>query len=177
VDWRPFEHPQLGKIELGGWNSMYTWDNPPTDYLGAEAELGAPLAIKLAELLPHLSIHTSQVSPLGGDQYHLNLVVENSGFLPSYTSQQAKKRKAARSVYVELDLPENVHLRTGLLRTEMGHLEGRSNKFDLTAADVASPTDNRARLEWVIQAPPGASIKVRIRSERAGNLEQEIILK
>jgi hypothetical protein len=31
--------------------------------------------------------------------------------------------------------------------------------------------------EWVIQAPPGDRIKVKIRSERAGNVAREIFLK
>ena len=31
MPWQPFDHPQLGKIELGGWNNMYTWRNPPLD--------------------------------------------------------------------------------------------------------------------------------------------------
>ena len=30
VPWQTFDHPQLGKIELGGWNNMYTWRNPPS---------------------------------------------------------------------------------------------------------------------------------------------------
>ena len=33
VDWYAFDHPQLGKVELGGWNMMYTWRNPPHSHL------------------------------------------------------------------------------------------------------------------------------------------------
>ena len=29
VDWYEFEHPQLGKVELGGWDVMYCWGNVP----------------------------------------------------------------------------------------------------------------------------------------------------
>jgi murein tripeptide amidase MpaA len=29
VDWYPFEHPQLGPVELGGWNKLATFRNPP----------------------------------------------------------------------------------------------------------------------------------------------------
>ncbi|MCW5624856.1 MAG: carboxypeptidase, partial [Burkholderiales bacterium] len=29
VDWYAFHHPQLGPVELGGWDSLYTWSNPP----------------------------------------------------------------------------------------------------------------------------------------------------
>ncbi len=29
VPWRAFDHPQLGKVEIGGWHSLYSWRNPP----------------------------------------------------------------------------------------------------------------------------------------------------
>ncbi|MCP5990330.1 hypothetical protein NL344_28315, partial [Klebsiella pneumoniae] len=28
IDWYPFEHPQLGPLELGGWDDLHTWRNP-----------------------------------------------------------------------------------------------------------------------------------------------------
>ncbi|MGH8797038.1 MAG: M14 family metallopeptidase, partial [Caldimonas sp.] len=28
-DWRPFMHPQLGAVEIGGWDKMNFWRNPP----------------------------------------------------------------------------------------------------------------------------------------------------
>jgi len=27
VDGYDFDHPQLGRVELGGWQSLYTWSN------------------------------------------------------------------------------------------------------------------------------------------------------
>ncbi len=29
VAWKPFDHPQLGKVEIGGWNRMAIFTNPP----------------------------------------------------------------------------------------------------------------------------------------------------
>src|SRR5690606_27856531 len=33
VEWYPFDHPTLGPIELGGWNDLSTWTNPPVTKL------------------------------------------------------------------------------------------------------------------------------------------------
>ena len=33
VDWYPFEHPQLGPVELGGWHHLGIWTNPPPSML------------------------------------------------------------------------------------------------------------------------------------------------
>ena len=29
IDWQPFEHPQLGTVEIGGWKDKEVWQNPP----------------------------------------------------------------------------------------------------------------------------------------------------
>ncbi len=177
VDWQPYEHPQLGKVELGGWNNMYTWRNPPLKFVEAEVKRHYDFILTLGELLPSLSVNALMITKLGPNKYHLNLVVENGGFLPSYTSQQGKSRKAARPVRVELELPDGVTLASGKRKEELGHLEGRSNKLEVTAYSADSPTDNRARLEWVIKAAQGTKITVKILSERAGSLTAEVVLR
>jgi murein tripeptide amidase MpaA len=176
VEWQPYDHPQLGKVELGGWNNMYTWRNPPLDFVEAEVKKHYPFMLSLGEMLPHLSIHSLKINKISNNKFHLNLVVENNGFLPSYTSQQSKTRQASRPVRVELEIPDGVVLTSGKQRTELGHLEGRSNKWDVSTPYGESPTDNRARLEWVIEASPGVKIGIKILSERAGNINCEAIL-
>jgi murein tripeptide amidase MpaA len=176
MPWQPYDHPQLGKIELGGWNNMYTWRNPPLDFLESEVKRHYPFILTLGELLPHLSIYSLDVNKISEDKFHLNLVVENSGFLPSYTSQQSKSRKSSRPVRVELELPGEAILTNGKRREEFGHLEGRSNKLEVAASSADSPTDNRARLEWVIQAVSGTKILIKILSERAGSITREVTL-
>jgi murein tripeptide amidase MpaA len=176
MEWQPYEHSQLGKVELGGWNSMYTWRNPPLGFVESEAARHYPFMLALGEMLPHLSVHSLVVNKIGEDKFHLNLVIENTGFLPTYTSQQGKSRQAARPVRVELELPEGVELTSGKRREEFGHLEGRSNKLDVGGVSMESPTDNRARLEWVLKATPGSKIMLKILSERAGTILREATL-
>ncbi|NJD59883.1 MAG: carboxypeptidase, partial [Anaerolineae bacterium] len=176
LPWQPYNHPQLGKIELGGWDNFYTWRNPPVSQLEQEVSRHYPFILTLGELLPHLSIHSLEVKKLNDNDYHLNLVVENSGFLPSYTSQQGKARKVCRPVRVELELPAGASLANGKRLQDLGHLEGRSNKMEHAGHAAESPTDNRARLEWVIHAAIGTKINLKVMSERAGSLHQEISL-
>jgi murein tripeptide amidase MpaA len=176
VDWYEFNHPQLGKVELGGWNFMYTWRNPPKTHVAAEAERNAPFALALGDLLPRLTLHHLEVKPLSGGKYHLNLVVENAGFLPTCTSLQGKNRKAVRPVRAELEHPEGVTLVDGRRKVELGHLEGRSNKLDVSAIWTECDTDHRARAEWTLQGQPGASVSVHVYSERAGSLHRQVVL-
>jgi len=175
VDWYEFEHPQLGKVELGGWNPMYTWRNPPHHFMGEESERNVPFALALGRMLPHLEIHTLEVNKVGDRTYTINLVVDNNGFFPTYTSNNGKKRGVMRTVRVELETPKGVEIINGRNKEELGHLEGRSNKLGQTFM-LATPTDNRSRLEWTIKAPPSTKLQLHITSERAGTIHTEILL-
>ena len=175
VDWYEYEHPQLGKLELGGMNSMYTFRNPPHAFMGEEAERNVPYVLSLAEMLPRLNIHTLKATLLADGTYHLNLVVENPGYFPTYTSKMGKKR-GARPVRVELELPEGAEFVQGKQKTDLGHLEGRSNKGGLFGSGN-NGTDNRARTEWVIRIPAGKGmVRANVISERAGAVHAEIPL-
>lgn len=126
-------------------------------------------------MLPRLTLHTLSLNRLSDEgDYRLRLVVENSGFLPTYTSAQGRKRVAARPVRAELELPNGVILSSGQPKTEMGHLEGRSGKLSVSTIFTASPTDNRAWAEWILRGRSDAEVKVRSRSARAGSLEDSV---
>ena len=177
VDWYTYEHPQLGPVEIGGYNRMYTWRNPPRSKMGEEAESNTAYALALADMLPRLTIHTLSADRLIAEgDFRLRLVVENSGFLPTYTSGQGRTRKAARPVRAELDLPGNVQLISGQAKSELGHLEGRSSRLSVSTLYAASPTDNRAWREWVLRATPGTEIQVHVHSDRAGSLHEMVVL-
>ena len=174
VPWYSFDHPQLGKVELGGWDRLYSWTNPHRSLLESEAVKNWPFALALGEMLPHLKVLELKSTPLGDDTYHINLVLENTGYLPTYTSQQGKTRNAVRPIRVELELPEGVTLVQGKARLEMGHLAGRSNKFEFTQVEATSPTDNRARAEWVVSAKRKGQLSLNIYCPRGGNIKRKI---
>ena len=50
--WRTFEHPQLGKVEIGGLDYMRTVRNPPVSVLAAECQRGTQLQTVCAWLCP-----------------------------------------------------------------------------------------------------------------------------
>lgn len=176
VDWYPFEHPQLGHVELGGWDQMYSWTNPPAELLEKEIAPHSDFAIFHLLISPKLDVHTLEVKPLGADTYHVRLVLCNTGWLPTNITQKAVDRKAVRPIEVELTLPEGAKLINGEKKTEVGQLDGRSDKRNLlsTYADV---TSDRVKVEWVIAAPKGGPLKIEARHQRAGVIRREVELK
>ena len=179
IDWYEFDHPQLGKVELGGWNSLYTWTNPPPHLLEKEI---APFSRWLtwhALISPRLEILEASATPIGDDAWRIRLVVQNSGWLPSYVTKMAKQKKLVRGVVCEIELPEGARLETGSPREELEQLEGRAYKpaaANTWAGSSADETDDRLKVEWVVRAPRGATLKLVARHERAGSARANVIL-
>ncbi len=176
VDWYPFEHPQLGPVELGGWDQMYSWTNPPAELLEKEIAPHSDFAIFHLLISPRLDVHTLEVKPLGSNTYHVRLVLCNTGWLPTNITQKAIDRKAVRPIEVELTLPAGAQLINGEKKTELGQLDGRSDKRNLLAA-YADVTSDRVKAEWVIAAPAGGTLKIEARHQRAGVIRREVELK
>lgn len=175
VDWYEYDHPQLGKVELGGWNRMFTWRNPPHHFMGEEAERNVGFMLALGDMLPNVEIHSFTAEASAQGEYRLNLVVQNTGYFPTYTSKQGKQRRVSREVRAELDLPNEAKLTLGKQIMKLGHLEGRSNKNSVFSFG-ASGTDHRTRTEWGVRANPGETITVNVRSDRAGSTTASVTL-
>ena len=177
VGWYPFEHPQLGSVELGGWDLMNFWANVPFEQLEAEVAPHSELALFHLLVSPRLEVHSLDVERMGEGAYHVRLVVLNSGWLPSNVTQKAVERKAVRPLEVELTLPEGARLVSGEERTEAGQLTGRVEKRSPLWWGNDESTSDRAKLEWVIEAPAGSELGVEARHQRAGVVRRVVELR
>jgi murein tripeptide amidase MpaA len=174
VDWYRYDHPQLGKVELGGWDFLHTWTNPPGKFLEREIETFPDWIIWQALISPRLEVREAVATSMGGGAYRIRLVVENTGWLPTYVTKKALEKKL-RGVVFELELPQGARLVTGKPREERGQLEGRAYK-EAMLDPTAGGTSERLKVEWVIRAPTGGKVKLIARHERAGTVRVAITL-
>jgi murein tripeptide amidase MpaA len=177
VDWYPYEHAQLGPVELGGWDWLYALKNPPPHYLEKEIAPFADWLIWHLLISPRLEIYEAEVKSLGKDAYHLRLVVQNTGWLPTYVTRKAQQNKLVRGLVCEIELPEGATLEMGKPREELGQLEGRAYKpsahFSYYPSDV---TEDRVKVEWVVRAPQGGTVTLKASHERAGTVTTTVAL-
>jgi murein tripeptide amidase MpaA len=174
VDWYEFDHPQLGKVELGGWDDLHTWTNPPPEFLENEIKPFPDWLVWHALISPKLELRETSVTALDNETYRVRLVVENTGWLPTYVTQKALERKL-RGVVCEIELPKGVKLQTGKSREELGQLDGRAYKTAML--NPADNTSDRLKAEWVVKAKKGAKIKLLAKHDRAGVVRAEVVLK
>ena len=182
VAWRPFQHPQLGPVEIGGWDRMNYWRNPPPHLREREAARFPAWLTQLGLTLPRLVLLHTQVECLGSEggstRWRVRLAVGNAGYLPAYITKRALDRKTARPCVFEIEsLPEGVQLLMGKRRIEGPQLEGHAPKNSLQAfVPGREVTADRAQAEWVLAAPAGTVLPLRASAGRAGTVRTEVRL-
>jgi len=177
VDWYPYDHPQLGKVEIGGWNKIFAIHNPPSHLLEKEIARFPKWLIWQALLSPKMELVHAGAEALGNDTYRVRLVVQNTGWLPSYVSKEGLKRQVVRPVRAEIEMPRDCRLISGKQRQEIGQLEGRAHKHSgLSFWPDLEPTGDRALAEWVVHGKPGDAIMLIATHERAGMLRAHVRL-
>ena len=177
VQWYPYRHPQLGMVELGGWDKMNYWRNPPPHLREREAARFPAWLTQIALSLPKLEILRAEVRALGPDTWRLRFAVANSGYLPSYVSKRALERKVARGTVFQVHLPPGVSLVGGSERIEGAQLEGHGPKSTLQAfLPSRDVTGDRAVAEWIVCAPRGTHIAMTASADRAGTVRTEVTL-
>jgi murein tripeptide amidase MpaA len=176
VDWYEFEHPELGKVELGGWDTINYWFNVPFDRLEDEVAPHADWALFHLLVSPLLEVRSLDVERLGESSFLLRMVLQNSGWLPTNVTEKAIERKTARAIEVELDLPEGTRLVGGDLKTDAGQLKGRFDKRSTTWWGNDESTGDLVKLEWVLEAPSNTEIGIEARHERAGTIRRRLTL-
>jgi murein tripeptide amidase MpaA len=176
VDWYPYDHPQLGSVELGGWDVAASWANVPFKFLEAEIAPHSDWAVWHLLVSPLLAIRSLDVEALGGGRHLVRLVLENTGWLPTYVSQRAVERKAVRPIEVELTLPDGARVVAGEPKLEAGELEGRVHLRSALWWGTDQGTSDRTKLEWVVEAPEGGTLGIEARHDRAGVVRREVPL-
>ncbi len=177
IPWKPFDHPQLGPVEIGGWDRFNAFSNPPPALLERELARFPGWIVWQALLSPKLELVHAGALDQGGGNWKVTLVVQNTGWLPSYASKRALERKVVRELIAEIELPAGATLVQGKRRVEAGQLEGRAYKHTgVSFWGDPNVTGDRAKVEWVVRGAPGARIDLLARHERAGTVRASVTL-
>jgi murein tripeptide amidase MpaA len=167
LDWQPFDHPQLGPVEIGGWVNIWTFRNPPGALIEAECEKNFRFTLRHAACAPSLAMSLVTAEPLGADLYRIRAVVENRGYLPTNVSSQAIKQKIAKPVLATIAL-DGAELIMGEATQSLGHLAGRSERRTEWSPWGNAWGSPRRRAEWLVRGAQGAIVTVEAHSEKAG---------
>jgi hypothetical protein len=176
MDWTPFDHPTLGKVELGGFIGKI-YDPKYKTYTNVQCLPGPAWEkvldnhtkwhLYLIEQAPFVQITGVKVKPGEAGYYKIKVNVQNRGSLPTYVTKQALIGEVAKTVKAKISLTD-AELISGGKIVDLGHLEGKSSRGGTQSQKV----------EWVVKAKgsgkPAALIQVV--SEKGGTVTKKIDL-
>ncbi len=125
--WKPFEHPQLGPVEVGGIDPRVGIWNPPPDELAELCARHTECLLRVAALAPALELCCDEVCHEGGNLSRVEVKVRNLGYLPTHILDSAKTLSFAESLFVDCEPGGCELVDAGQARVPIGQLSGWGN--------------------------------------------------
>lgn len=116
IPWRPYQHPQLGTVEIGGWVDFYRKNPPAGKRLEELCQKTAPFALELAELTPELVIRQVEVKPIlfvTGASNAEAVATQDGGIKISRTNQLKADHAVIAEITVTVENVGAIGTRTG----------------------------------------------------------------
>ncbi len=92
LPWQGFDHPQLGRVEIGG-EAPFAANTPPFRMVGSLLEAQVPWVLQLAGKLPEVRLENHQLTSLGNGLYRLKVWIRNHGELPYPTAMGLRNNR------------------------------------------------------------------------------------
>jgi hypothetical protein len=168
VPFAAFDHPSLGKIELGGWKPGVRL-NPPIEQVEALTRGHLAFLGELAQRLPRLAIRDVKVEAKGGGIFQISATVANDGELPTALAQGGRTRKAD-PVRVRLD-PGPGRILAGPARAQIDTLGGSGGHKEFRWLILTPDRGKDAA------TPPTITITLEASTPKAGQVSVPIALR
>jgi hypothetical protein len=160
VQWKAYRHPALGDVEIGGFRP-YTTSNPPAEKIAELGRSHSEFVVYLSSLFPKIAIAKTAVTNHGGGLFRIRAEIENSGFLPTSSAQGVRSR-SVKPTMVQLGV-DPADIVSGAAKTSF---------FQALAG-----SGRRQTYEWIIRGKPGASVSLKVVSQKGGTETATLTLK
>jgi hypothetical protein len=159
VEWTPYHHPVLGKVEIGGF-VPFLKITPPPDRMKETLSFHTDFYLELMGKLPALKIKSTKVEALGENLYHVTVYLTNEGWFPTSTAQ-GRRARTAWPIRVELEASDNQMIFSGHKIISIPFIDG--------SGDVK-------KVEWTIRGKKGSTATLTAQSPRLGSITTSIVL-
>ncbi len=153
LPWRPFRHPQLGPVEIGG-RVLRDWAGMTLPDLRKRCEATYRFTLDHAARHPRVVIEDTSVTRVAGEVWRIRARIANRGVFPTHVTARGAKLRRLPAVRVEFRTDEGVELLSLHGHQDLGHLAGLTGQ---------------RRLEWFIRGRPGAECRLAVRGGTGGN--------
>lgn len=89
--WRPFQHPQYGEVEIGGWKP-HSVRSTPGWMLPETLHRNAMFVVWTAMQLPRVTLREPEVTDLGGGLWRVRATIANTAGLPTLSANHRRRQ-------------------------------------------------------------------------------------
>lgn len=174
VDWRPFQHPLHGAIEVGGFVKQ-SQRVPPPFLIEEMCHRNAAFVLYMADQLPRVEWDEVSTEPLGNGIFAVNVAVRNTRLIPTVSDQSAQRR---------LGLPDRVEIAGQGLNVVAGGLvpdrdtrrfEPVAHRPEVLNLERGVRGRSASAVRWIIRGSD--RITVRFVSQKGGVLTRTLELR
>jgi len=160
VPWKRFDHPQLGRVEIGG-RVLREWAGMTLPDLRKRSAGTYKFTLHHAGQHPRVALEDVAVEAVAKGIYRLRARVANRGHLPTHISNRGATLKRLQPVRVEFRPSAGVELLSRQGHIEVGHLAGSNGSRDL---------------EWFVRGRKGRKCRIEVRGGTGGNVRATVTL-
>lgn len=169
VDWKPFNHPQFGEIEIGGSKKNYI-RNHPGFMLEEDIHRNMAFALYNAYQTPKLEVIDVKVEPLEGNLNSVTATIFNSRIMPTHSDFDLRNKISAPN-YITLSHPKVI---SGLLveNKDLNLVQEQKNSKETIEIPKIEGM-NKVTVQWIVSGAVQNN-KIIINSVKGGTLEHVI---
>ncbi len=166
IEWHEYDHPTLGKVELGGFTRYWLRNPPAGPFLQKIVEDQSRFAVVRALLTPTVKIQDVAVQREGrSNSWTVTATVANEGYLDT-SMEQARRARIAKADEVTIELANGA-------TTD----DPRTVEFPFMRGMRESSYLSLYRGSWSVEAAEGTRITVVVRSEKGGVDRRQVELR
>lgn len=159
-EWKKFNHPQLGEVEIGGWEVTARRDAQPEATSAGTARL-VKLAGEALRALPQPKIDEVEIENKGDGLYRVRLTLHNAGAL-DYRAAFAEANAIGLPMFVQLADTKGVTLLSGTRRQRQENVAGHG----------------KATFEWFVQVKDAnTELTFKLEAQRTGDISHKVAVK
>ena len=162
VDWKEYDHPTYGKIEIGGFKKNFGRAHPGF-LLEEDSHRNMAFTLYHAHQTPHLVIDEIAEKDLGGGLTQVTAVVTNTRIIPTHASHDLKNN-IERPDYITI---EGADVQAGMIVQDRDRNQTREQKHSPQKLEVDNiPGMDSVVVRWIISDDDNYTITVD--SEKGG---------
>jgi len=162
VEWHAYDHPQYGKIEIGGFKKNFSRMHPGF-LLESDAHRNMAFTIYHAYHTPKLEIDTIMEKDLGDGLKEVTAIIGNKRLMPTHSSQDIKY-KIERPDHISINGAKVIAGMTVDNRNPTAAVEQKNNPQIIEVDNI--PGLGQVTVRWIIQG--NAKYMITVDSRKGG---------